>query len=167
MVAVYLGLGSNLADRAQNISEALKRLEAKVQLDRISSLYETEPVGLVDQPWFLNLVCGGDTDLSPQALLRWAKTIEREMGRKRGIRFGPRLIDIDILFYDDLVISTPELEIPHPRLHERGFTLIPLDEIAPDFVHPLLGMTIRELRRRAASLETVHLYTPRDERASD
>jgi 2-amino-4-hydroxy-6-hydroxymethyldihydropteridine diphosphokinase len=167
MATVYLGLGSNLADRAQNIYAALQRLKAKAQLDRISSLYETEPVGLADQPWFLNLACGGDTDLSPQALLRLAKTIEREMGRKKGLRFGPRMIDIDILFYDDLVISTPELEIPHPRLHERGFTLIPLDEIAPDLVHPLLGMTIRELRDSAASLETVHLYTVKDERASD
>ena len=167
MATVYLGLGSNLGDRVQNICGALQRLTVKVQLDRISSLYETEPVGLVDQPWFLNLVCGGDTDLSPRALLRLAKAIEREMGRKRTVRFGPRLIDIDILFYDDLVISTPELEIPHPRLHERGFTLIPLDEIAPDLVHPLLGTTIRELRNTAPSLQTVRLYTVRDEPASD
>lgn len=167
MARVYLGLGSNLGRRAQNIYEALQRLEAGIRLDRISRLYETEPVELADQPWFLNLVCSGETDLSPQALLRLAKTIEREMGRKEGPRFGPRLIDIDILFYNDLVVSTPELEIPHPRLHERGFTLTPLNEIAPGLMHPLLGMTIRELRDSAASLEAVRLYTIKDEQASD
>jgi GTP cyclohydrolase-4 len=164
---VYLGLGSNLGRRAQNIYDALQRLKAGILLDRISSLYETEPVGLAEQPWFLNLVCSGETDLSPQSLLRLAKTIEREMGRKEGSRFGPRLIDIDILFYNDLVISTPELEIPHPRLHERGFTLIPLNEIAPGLIHPLLGMTIRQLRDSASSLEGVRLYTVKDEQAND
>ena len=167
MAKVYLGLGSNLGDRAQNICEALQHLEKEIRLDRVSSLYETEPVGLADQPWFLNLVCSGETDLSPQALLCLAKTIEREMGRKKGLRFGPRLIDIDILFYNDLVVSTLELEIPHPRLHERGFTLIPLNEIAPGLIHPLLGMTIRQLRDSASSLEAVRLYTVKDEQAND
>lgn len=167
MARIYLGLGSNLGNRAQNIHAALQRLKAEMRLDQISSLYETEPVAVVDQPWFLNLVCSGETDLSPESLLRLTKTIEQEMGRKKGLRFGPRLIDIDILFYDDLIISTPELEIPHPRLHERGFTLIPLSEIVPDLVHPLLGMTIRELRDSAASLEQVHPYTIKDEQASD
>ena len=167
MASVYLSLGSNLGDRAENIYAALRRLRARIRLDQVSSLYETDPVGPVDQPWFLNLVCGGETTLSPEALLRLAKRIEREMGRKEGPRFGPRLIDIDILFYDDLTISTPRLEIPHPRLHERGFTLIPLGEIAPDLVHPLLGTTIRELRDSAASLEEVRLYTVRDGQASD
>jgi len=166
MARIYLGLGSNLGDRGQNIYAAIQRLRAGIRLDQISSLYETEPVGPVDQPWFLNLVCGGETDLSPQALLHLAKTIERETGRKKGVRFGPRVIDIDVLFYDDLVISTPRLEIPHPRLHERGFTLIPLSEIAPDLVHPLLGVTIRELRDSVPSLEKVHLYTVKDEQAS-
>lgn len=166
MARICLGLGSNLGDRARNIYTALERLRARIRLDQISSLYETEPVGPVDQPWFLNLVCSGQTDLSPEALLHLAKTIEREMGRKEGLRFGPRLIDIDILFYDDLVISTAQLEIPHPRVHERAFTLIPLSEIVPDLVHPLLSMTIQELRDSAASLEEVHPYTVKDEQAS-
>lgn len=167
MVTIYLGLGSNLGDRAQNIHEALQRLKKTIRLVQISSLYETEPVGPAAQPWFLNLVCRGETDLAPEALLHLVKRIEREMGRKKGLRFGPRLIDIDILFYDDLVISTPQLEIPHPRLHERGFTLVPLCEMAPELVHPLLGMTIRELQDSARTLEEVHPYAVRDEQASD
>lgn len=166
MARIYLGLGSNLENRAQNIFEALQHLKARVHLDQISSLYETEPIGFKDQPWFLNLVCGGETDLSPQTLLHLVKAIEQEMGRKKGLRFGPRLIDIDILFYDDLVISTSQLEIPHPRLHKRGFTLIPLSEIAPDLVHPRLGMTMRELRDSATMLEEVNLYTVKDGQAS-
>jgi 2-amino-4-hydroxy-6-hydroxymethyldihydropteridine diphosphokinase len=167
MAGVYLGLGSNLGDRAENIYAALQHLEARIRLDRVSSLYETEPIGLVDQPWFLNLVCRGETNLAPEDLLDFVKKIERQMGRRKGLRFGPRLIDIDILFYDDLVISTPQLEIPHPRLHERGFTLIPLTEIAPDLVHPLLGTTIMELRQRACSLEQVRPYAIKDWQAND
>lgn len=166
MARVYLGLGSNLGNRAQNICEALRRLAGPIRLHRISSVYETEPVGLPDQPWFLNLVCGGETDLSPEDVLRLAKEIEQEMGRRPGPRLGPRLIDVDILFYDDLVLSTPELEIPHPRLHQRGFTLIPLSEIAPRLIHPSLDATIQELREGAESLEEVRLYTIRDDQAS-
>lgn len=167
MATVYLSLGSNLGDRAQNICVGLERLKDCIRLDQVSSLYETEPVGLLDQGWFLNLVCGGETDCSPVALLRLAKAIERELGRKVGLRFGPRPIDIDILFYDDLIMNTPELQVPHPRLHKRGFTLIPLDEVAPSILHPLLRKTIRELRDNATSLEQVRLYTIKDRRASD
>ena len=166
MATIYLSLGSNLGNRARRIYAALCRLRSQVRLDQISSLYETEPVGLTDQPWFLNLVCSGETALSAEALLGFVKGIEREMGRKNGVRFGPRPIDIDILFYDDLVIHTERLEIPHPRLHERGFVLIPLRELAPDLVHPVLKSSMEELLRRAASLEETHPYRLRDGQAS-
>lgn len=167
MTKVYLGLGSNLGNRARNIYVALRRLGDTIQLDQVSSLYETEPVGFVDQPCFLNLVCGGETDLSPEALLRLAKTIEREMGRKEGLRFGPRVVDIDILLYDDLVADTPRLEIPHPRLHERAFVLVPLNEIAPELVHPRLGASVQQLLHKAASLKRVRLYSVTDAPAND
>jgi 2-amino-4-hydroxy-6-hydroxymethyldihydropteridine diphosphokinase len=166
MATVYLGLGSNLGNRARSIYRALRLLGSCVRLGKISSLYETEPVGLAEQPWFLNLVCCGETDLSPEALLNLAKTIERQMGRKRGVRFGPRLIDIDILLYDDLVLSTPQLEIPHPRLHERAFVLIPLSEVAPGLIHPVLNRGVQELRDSAASREEVRLYGVTDWPAS-
>jgi 2-amino-4-hydroxy-6-hydroxymethyldihydropteridine diphosphokinase len=163
---VYLGLGSNLGNRARNIYEALRRLRSHVRLDRVSSLYETEPVGLTDQPWFLNLVCSGQTALPAESLLVAVKGIERDMGRKEGIRFGPRVIDIDILFYDDLVMETERLQIPHPRLHERGFVLIPLMELAPDLVHPVLNSDVRELVQKAAPLKTTRPYRLMDGRAS-
>jgi len=134
-------------------------LSEGVRVTARSSLYETEPVGLRDQPWFLNMVCAGETDLDPQALLDFAKGIEGAMGRAETVRFGPRLIDIDILFYDDLVLKTPDLEIPHPRLAERAFVLVPLAEIAPYLVHPLLGLTVREILERATGLEEVHLIS--------
>ena len=166
MATVYLSLGSNLGNRAANIYGALRRLAANIQLDEISTLYETEPVGLADQPWFLNLVCRARTNLAPEALLTLAKTIEQDMGRKKTVRFGPRSIDIDILMYDDLVLSTPQLEIPHPRLHERGFVLIPLREVAPHLIHPVLQRSVSELQNRTSSAEEVRPYRLRDERAS-
>jgi len=166
MATIYLSLGSNLGNRASNIYGALRRLAASIQLDKISTLYETEPVGLADQPWFLNLVCRAQTTLSPEALLALAKSIEQEMGRKKTVRFGPRAIDIDILMYDELVLSTPQLEIPHPRLHERGFVLIPLSEVAPLLLHPVLQESVSNLREKANTLEEVRPYGLRDERAS-
>ena len=156
---VYLGLGSNLGDRAANIERALQMLSERVRLTARSSLYETEPVGLRDQPWFLNMVCAGETDLAPKALLDFVKGIERAMGRVETVRFGPRLIDIDILFYDDLVFKTPDLEIPHPRLTERAFVLVPLVEIAPHLIHPLLGLTVQEILEGASGLEEVRPYS--------
>lgn len=166
MGTVYLGLGSNLGNRARNLYAALRRLRSHVRLDQISQIYETEPVGLSNQPWFLNLVCAGVTALSPEDLLRAVKRIERELGRRKGVRFGPRLIDIDILLYDDLVLSAERLELPHPRLHERGFVLVPLAELAPDLRHPVLKVSVRELLESAASLEKVRPYHLTDWRAS-
>jgi 2-amino-4-hydroxy-6-hydroxymethyldihydropteridine diphosphokinase len=166
MTTVYLGLGSNLGNRARNIYAALRRLRSHVRLEQISSLYETEPVGVADQPWFLNLVCAGVTDLPAEDLLHAVKRIERELGRREGPRFGPRLIDIDILFYDDLVLTTEQLELPHPRLHERGFVLVPLGELAPNLLHPVLKTSVRELLENAASLESVRRYHLTDWQAS-
>jgi len=142
---VYLGLGSNLGNREQMLRLALEELGAFVRLERLSDLYETEPVGLVEQPWFLNAVCSGETDLSPLDLLRACKMLETALGRQPGPRFGPRLIDIDVLAYDALVMATAELTLPHPALHERGFVLGPLVDIAPDWRHPLLGRSVREM----------------------
>jgi 2-amino-4-hydroxy-6-hydroxymethyldihydropteridine diphosphokinase len=166
MARIYLSLGANLGNRARNLYAALRRLQSQVRLDQISSLYETEPVGPVEQPWYLNMACSGETTLTPEALLDFVKGIEREIGRQKGIRFGPRLIDIDILLYDDLVVDTERLEIPHPRFHKRGFVLVPLEELAPDLVHPVLKSDVRALLERADSPETVIPYRLRDRQAT-
>jgi 2-amino-4-hydroxy-6-hydroxymethyldihydropteridine diphosphokinase len=158
MATVYLALGSNLGDREKNLQEARERIAAFVDITRVSSIYETEPVGVKEQPWFLNQVLAGTTVFSPVDLLRRVKKIETEMGRTEGIRFGPRPIDIDILFYDRLIELSPILTIPHPRLHERAFVLIPLAEIAPELIHPRLRVPIRTLLERLESPEDVKPY---------
>ncbi len=158
MATVYLALGSNLGDRERNLEEGRQRIAAFVSLTRVSSIYETEPVGVKDQPWFLNQVLAGATLLSPVDLLRRVKKIETEMGRTEGIRFGPRPIDIDILFYDRLIELSPVLTIPHPRLHERAFVLTPLAEIAPELIHPRLRLPIRTLLERLESPEDVKRF---------
>lgn len=144
-VTVYLGLGSNMGERQENLDKALDFLSQKLQVVKVSSVYDTAPVGDIEQPRFLNLVCQAYTRLAPKELLVVVKGIESKLGRKPGKPDTPRPMDIDILFYGDKVIKTSELIIPHPRLVERAFVLIPLNEIAPDLVHPVSGETIKEL----------------------
>lgn len=155
----YLGLGSNLGDREQNLLRALSLLSTKVEVRRISSIYETEPVGYEEQPLFLNLVCQIATLLSPRELLNFAKEIEAAMGRvPSGQRNSPRLIDIDILLYGSESIESPDLTIPHPRLEERAFVLIPLAEIAPDLIPPQLGKSIAQLADKVGGKSGVRKY---------
>jgi 2-amino-4-hydroxy-6-hydroxymethyldihydropteridine diphosphokinase len=143
---VYLSLGSNLGDRARNFKGAIAALgHASVHVVRVSSVYETEPVDYLDQPWFLNCVVEAETELGALELLRALRGIEAQLGSKKLIAKGPRLIDIDILFYGNEVIDTPELQVPHPRMHLRRFVLEPLAEIAPQFRHPILGLSAAEM----------------------
>ena len=144
-IEVYLGLGSNLGDRQDNLDRALDLLSQRLRVDNVSPMYETEPVGNTDQPNFLNMVCQAYTSLAPTGLLALAKGIERKLGRMSAKSNAPRPIDIDILFYGDQVIETPELTIPHPRLTKRAFVLVPLAQIAPGFRHPVSGKTVKEL----------------------
>lgn len=146
MKTAFLGLGSNVGDREGNLRDAVKRLEGdEIRVLRRSSLYETAPQELLDQPWFLNAVVEIETSLFPMQLLARARQIERDMGRRRVTPKGPRNIDIDILFYGRTVIAAPELEVPHPRIAQRRFVLEPLAEIAPELRHPVTGKTAGEM----------------------
>jgi 2-amino-4-hydroxy-6-hydroxymethyldihydropteridine diphosphokinase len=151
MAIVYIGIGSNLGNRQENCREAVRLLrENGIRVLRQSSLLETEPWGVTDQPRFINMAVEAETDLEPRPLFAVLKNIEAAMGRTEAVRWGPRVIDLDILFYDDLVIDTAELKIPHPHLHERDFVLIPLAEIAPEKTHPRLNKSMRELSREVS-----------------
>ena len=147
MVTAYLGLGSNMGEKQENLLRALDYISQRFRIEKKSSMYDTEPVGNANQPRFFNMVCSISTGLSPASLLGMLKGIESKMGRLPGPPNSPRPIDIDILLYGDEVVNTPEIKIPHPRLSERAFVLIPLAEIAPDLVHPVLKQSIKDLLR--------------------
>ncbi len=142
---VYLALGTNLGDRPANLKQAIASLTPQLEVKAKSPVYETPPWGFEDQPKFLNQVIRAKTYLEAEPLLKHLKRLEVALGRKESIPNGPRLIDIDLLFYDDLVVDQPALVVPHPRLHERGFVLLPLMDIAPDLVHPLRKKSVREM----------------------
>ena len=142
---VYLALGSNLGNRVANLKQAVAALSPQMEVKAKSHVYETPPWGYEDQPKFLNQVIKVKTYLEPEPLFKHIKRLEVALGRKISFQNGPRLIDIDILFYDDLILNTASLAIPHPRLHERGFVLLPLMDIDPDLVHPVNKKSVREM----------------------
>lgn len=142
---VFIALGSNLGDRLSNLKKAIASLAPEVNPDKCSPVYETAPWGYSDQPDYLNQVIRAQTGFEPLALLDYLKQVEIQVGRKPTFRYGPRVIDLDLLFFDDLVFEAERLKIPHPRLTERAFVLVPLAQIAPDLRHPVRSKTVREL----------------------
>lgn len=152
---VLLGLGANLGDPVAQLSAAVELLSGVMRIGAVSSLYRTEPVGYADQPDFYNVVVRGRTALEPGALLRAARGVEEALGRRRTFRDAPRTIDVDLLAYGGRVMETDELSLPHQRLHLRGFVLHPLAEVAPEWLHPVLLRTARELLSSASGLERV------------
>jgi 2-amino-4-hydroxy-6-hydroxymethyldihydropteridine diphosphokinase len=152
MSTVYIGIGSNLGNREENCARTIRLLiEHGITVTKRSSMIETEPWGVREQPKFINMAIGIETDLEPEGLLRLLKKVELEVGRLPTSRWGPRIIDLDILLYDDLIMETPDLVIPHPGMSEREFVLKPLAEIAPDKMHPVLGKSIKNLLMELSS----------------
>jgi len=154
-VSVYLSLGSNMGERQDNLQKAMDYISQRMRIEKKSSIYDTAPVGNVNQARFLNMVCQVTTSVPANTLLYLLKGIENKMGRMPGPANGPRLIDIDILLYGDQTIESPDLKIPHPRMLERAFVLVPLAEIAPDVVHPVQKQTIKDLMTAIKSKDGV------------
>jgi 2-amino-4-hydroxy-6-hydroxymethyldihydropteridine diphosphokinase len=146
-VIAYIGLGSNLGDREAALRRAVEMLAGMpgTKVLRVSSIYRTQPVGKTDQPEFLNMAAEVGTGLEPRELMAFLRGIEKKLGRMRGERWGPRTIDLDILFYEDRVLREPDLEIPHPRINQRAFVLEPLSELVPDLVDPITGKTVSQI----------------------
>lgn len=160
MINAFIGIGTNMGDRKKHIAEAIQLLEKQtdVKIIRTSALYVTEPIGYVGQDWFLNCVVEVMTALPPHELLSHCMAIEEQMGRTRTMQWGPRIIDLDILLYNDAVIDDDELTIPHPNMDKRRFVLVPLVEIAPDIIHPKLNKTVTDLLQHLKDTHKVDVY---------
>ena len=158
MTDAYIGIGSNIGDRESNIEKAIILLSEHCKIIESSSLYETEPIGYKEQNWFLNCVIGIQTSYKPRELHTALQYIEREIGRIRNIPNGPRVIDLDLLLYGSLIFNSEELEIPHPRFHQRKFVLVPLQEIAAEAVHPILQKSISELLSNVEGWKNEQVY---------
>ncbi len=153
---IYLSLGSNIGDRKKNIAEAIDSLEkAGIRIKKKSALYETEPVGIKEQENFYNMCLAAETELEPEDLLKKIKEIEAKIGRLPSQRWGPRIIDIDILFYNNIIFENEDLKIPHPEILNRKFVLIPMAEIAGDYVHPVINSKIKDILKNSNLIEKV------------
>jgi 2-amino-4-hydroxy-6-hydroxymethyldihydropteridine diphosphokinase len=155
---IYIALGTNLGNRLDNLQRTVKALPPEARVINASPIYETPPWGYLDQADFLNQVLQAETDLTPEDLLAYLKRLETQLGRQASFKYGPRLIDLDILFYDDLILETSILTIPHPKINERAFVLVPLADLAPDHLHPSFGLTVRELMEKV-DLQGIHIFT--------
>jgi 2-amino-4-hydroxy-6-hydroxymethyldihydropteridine diphosphokinase len=160
---VFLGLGANLGERLLQLQRAVNLLRERMEILAISSVYDTSPMLVTDQPRFLNLVCEAATSLGPEELLALLKSTEIQLGRVAGPRYGPRFLDIDLLLYDELIVASPSLTVPHPRMLERAFVLLPLAEIAPSLRHPVSHIEMATLAKDVAGADVLKLgplFTP-------
>jgi 2-amino-4-hydroxy-6-hydroxymethyldihydropteridine diphosphokinase len=158
--AIFIGLGSNVGDKEATLNAAVEKLRNIAEIKKISSVYETEPMEYENQEWFLNMAVEMATALQPHALLKQLHRIEESLGRTREIRYGPRTMDLDILLYDDAILREKDLIIPHPKMRERAFVLVPLREIASDIIHPIYKKSIKTLLKQLFNNYAIRLWTP-------